>query len=218
MSFSICPSDLEDRLVNSTPSDEQGWGRNNYKANAGNDTGVYNSPKEQNNGIFLTNEVVRIRQVTDGLSKTALFSESIRGDGDDSHVESPSDWFHIPTSNNTADQIFTACMAIVPSQHTGSNEQFSGAGRNWVEGNYIPGRYNHIITPNGPSCTRYGGNTTMESSVNGNGGATTASSRHRGGVNLSVADGSVRFVPDTIDAATWHAMGSKAGGETMAGF
>ena len=42
-----------------------------------------------------------------------------------------------------------------------------------------------------------------------------ASSYHTGGVNVGMADGSVRFVRETIDFATWQAMGSMAGGEVL---
>ena len=42
-----------------------------------------------------------------------------------------------------------------------------------------------------------------------------ASSYHSGGVNVGMADGSVRFVSDDIDFATWQAMGTRAGGEPI---
>ena len=41
-----------------------------------------------------------------------------------------------------------------------------------------------------------------------------ARSQHGGGVNVALADGSVRFVRDTIEFATWQALGTRAGGET----
>jgi len=40
-----------------------------------------------------------------------------------------------------------------------------------------------------------------------------ARSRHTGGVNGAMADGSVRFFRDSINAQVWQALGSKAGGE-----
>jgi len=58
-------------------------------------------------------------------------------------------------------------------------------------------------------------------------------SRHPGGVNCLLADGSVRFISDTIDTGNlmvqqpddgasmygvWGALGSKAGGETIGEF
>jgi prepilin-type processing-associated H-X9-DG protein len=42
-------------------------------------------------------------------------------------------------------------------------------------------------------------------------------SRHPGGVNVLKADGSVHFVSQNIDLATWQAMGSISGGEILSG-
>jgi prepilin-type N-terminal cleavage/methylation domain-containing protein/prepilin-type processing-associated H-X9-DG protein len=41
--------------------------------------------------------------------------------------------------------------------------------------------------------------------------------QHPGGVNLLLADGSVRFIKDSIDLATWRALSSRAGGEVISG-
>jgi prepilin-type processing-associated H-X9-DG protein len=41
----------------------------------------------------------------------------------------------------------------------------------------------------------------------------TSRSRHPGGVNVLMADGSVEFVYQTIDLAIWQAMGSIEGGQ-----
>jgi prepilin-type N-terminal cleavage/methylation domain-containing protein/prepilin-type processing-associated H-X9-DG protein len=40
-----------------------------------------------------------------------------------------------------------------------------------------------------------------------------ARSRHRGGVNVALADGSVRFVSDRVSRRAWRALGTRAGGE-----
>jgi prepilin-type processing-associated H-X9-DG protein len=42
-------------------------------------------------------------------------------------------------------------------------------------------------------------------------------SRHPGGVNVLLADGSVRFVRQTIDLGVWRALGSTRGGEVVSG-
>ena len=42
-----------------------------------------------------------------------------------------------------------------------------------------------------------------------------ARSRHPGGVNVLMGDGSVRFVTDGIDMAAWMAAGSRNGGEAI---
>ena len=42
-----------------------------------------------------------------------------------------------------------------------------------------------------------------------------AGSNHPGGVNILMADGSVRFVKDSINQATWWGLGTKASGEVI---
>ena len=42
-----------------------------------------------------------------------------------------------------------------------------------------------------------------------------ASSFHPGGVNTLFADGSVRYVKNTVNPVTWRALGSVAGGEVL---
>ncbi len=40
-------------------------------------------------------------------------------------------------------------------------------------------------------------------------------SRHPGGINAMMADGSVRFFKNTVNQTTWWGLGSKAGGEVI---
>ena len=44
------------------------------------------------------------------------------------------------------------------------------------------------------------------------------SSKHEGGVNIGMADGSTRFASDKIDVKTWQALGTRAGGEVLKDF
>jgi prepilin-type N-terminal cleavage/methylation domain-containing protein/prepilin-type processing-associated H-X9-DG protein len=45
-----------------------------------------------------------------------------------------------------------------------------------------------------------------------------ARSRHTGGVNIALCDGSIRFVRNSIDIATWAGMGTMNGGEVVSNF
>jgi prepilin-type processing-associated H-X9-DG protein len=42
-----------------------------------------------------------------------------------------------------------------------------------------------------------------------------ARSRHAGGVNAALADGSVRFFKDSINIFTWRALSTTMGGEVV---
>jgi prepilin-type N-terminal cleavage/methylation domain-containing protein/prepilin-type processing-associated H-X9-DG protein len=62
-------------------------------------------------------------------------------------------------------------------------------------------------------CVSLGGNAWWTRSAVG--AQTAARSQHTGGVNAAMADGSIRFVANTIDLTTWRAMGTRAGGEAV---
>jgi hypothetical protein len=42
-----------------------------------------------------------------------------------------------------------------------------------------------------------------------------ARSNHAGGVNVSLADASVRFIADEVDLTVWRSLATKAGGESI---
>ncbi len=45
-----------------------------------------------------------------------------------------------------------------------------------------------------------------------------ARSRHTGGVNALFCDGHVQFISNSIDTATWQALGSRGGGDVLGEF
>ncbi len=45
-----------------------------------------------------------------------------------------------------------------------------------------------------------------------------ARSRHTGGVNVALCDGSIRFIPNAISITTWSALGTTNGGEVVSNF
>lgn len=67
--------------------------------------------------------------------------------------------------------------------------------------------YDHVMAPNQPSCLN----------ENWNYGYSTyaASSEHTGGVNVLFADGSVRFVSNSVARRVWRAMGTRDGSEAI---
>jgi prepilin-type processing-associated H-X9-DG protein len=71
--------------------------------------------------------------------------------------------------------------------------------------------YNHLAGPNTITCaaTGFPGNmSNMAMQV-------PPSSRHAGGVNCLLGDGSVKFIRDSVDLPTWRAIGTMNGGESV---
>jgi len=204
-----CPSDWN-RLDDFPSHPQSTWGRNNYKCSNGNAVDPWEE-MDTSDGSLRSGKPIVLKDYTDGLSKTAMFAEAVLGDGDNSLVESPGDWFPIPVVDETPEEVHRACVGATPT--VGPNSQASRSGQNWVFNDYIATRYNHIVPPNENSCVlspdgniRFPGNAS---------GATTASSRHPGGALVGMADGVVRFVHEEIDVRIWWAMGTRAGGEAI---
>jgi len=79
-----------------------------------------------------------------------------------------------------------------------------------------------INTPNSgtdvtPYCLNNGRNPPCTTTGSGN-SYKSARSKHTGGVNVLLGDGSVRFVSNTISSTTWRALGTMNGGEVIANF
>jgi prepilin-type processing-associated H-X9-DG protein len=68
-----------------------------------------------------------------------------------------------------------------------------------------------LTDPWGRSCTR---DRNIDPATGGQ-WQVAARSRHPGGVNACMADGSVRFIRDNIAQAQWSAMNTIAGGEVV---
>jgi len=162
---------------------------------------------------------VRARDVTDGLSNTAAAAERIVVQGSnldellaflirEPRVRS----FHLlgrslaqpgPTSGARTLGQMVASSRLNPHD----NPVYSVyQGRSWISGWPLTSpTYMHVFTPNTLSMHLHGGELTGDNLV-------TPSSYHEGGVNVLMADGSVRFVHDEIDQHVWWAMGSRNDG------
>jgi len=85
-------------------------------------------------------------------------------------------------------------------------------GENWAHGSMRTTLFNAVGTPN-----LFNGSWTYCSRISSGARSdfNNADSYHPGGVNVAMADGSVRFIKDTIHMATWMALATKAGGEVV---
>ena len=201
----FCPSDLG-------PSDA--WrGQNNYAANQGGwlcdrsdnpETATDTAPAELQTGVFYYLSSCGTRDVTDGLSNTAFFSERIRGQG---RPDPKSDLFVIP-SQTSLNATFQTCTAINPLTTTPLTSKW---GYSWVMGENCCTQYNHVSTPNSFSCAGTGFPGTMTNMAM----QVSASSRHVGGAQVMMGDGSVHFCSENVDLGVWRAIGTRGSGEAV---
>ncbi len=200
----VCPSDI-DRMP------QELGGRTNYYSNHGTgvvwglpskDSGGTNFGMPTPNGVFFRNSFLRIAKLKDGASNTAAFSERILGDGSNAFASPESDTFKPGTYPTNADEALRDCLAIDPNDL--SKQGVSDVGAPWLRPYHSTTAYFHSAPPNTRSCMYPPGRI-----------MTTAGSRHPGLVNLVLCDGSVRTVNDSVNVATWRALGTRDGKEVM---
>jgi prepilin-type N-terminal cleavage/methylation domain-containing protein/prepilin-type processing-associated H-X9-DG protein len=201
----LCPSDSSDKLIADINVKTSG-APTNYHVNQG--SGILwsvwpaaapNETQPKPNGVMIRNYKISPKDVTDGLSHTAAFAERNLGDGDNSISTDSSDTYSPGTYPETADEALQQCNAM-----SGTNHSLSDIGMPWIRAYHSTTMYFHGSTPNGRSCAYPPGRI-----------MTTSSSRHPGGVNLLMCDGSARFVADDISVSTWRALGSRNGDEVI---
>ena len=199
-------------------------GRNSYRFCVGTTMRDNNDvAANATNGVFQKRRGNNFSEITDGTSNTLAFSEVVMGNPgkpDDVRGNYAMGVYNIDTvfAANTLNPsvaqlqaVITGCMGTT----VGSQGKYYTSvtmntgwqpGSRWNDGRPWYSAFTTVIPPNGPSCgVNYGSR-----------GLYTASAFHPGGALHALADGSVRFVSETIDQTTYWAVGTKAGAESQA--
>ena len=171
-------------------------------------------------GLFADRQAWGIRDCTDGSSNTVAFGEALIGDniaGRNNGAERVNNqaWPSNPNYGNGVDQVMpqgqanlVAYMATCRAQVGVAANELNDAQSAWAAGRMDQGPIiSMLLTPNSksPDCTFYPAPA----------GAFAMRSRHSGGVNGMMADGSVRFFKNSVSQNTWWSLGSKSGGEVI---
>jgi prepilin-type N-terminal cleavage/methylation domain-containing protein/prepilin-type processing-associated H-X9-DG protein len=156
---------------------------------------------------------VKLAQIKDGTSNTAMFSETKRSYASTSALSTAGvpldDPLNVYIQNVVIDNLVTpladqgGCYYGMPNYST----RIYYRGQQYYRSLPQNGYYSHTLTPNSKffDC---GSSNYVQSH-------TAARSYHPGGVNMVQCDGSVRFVKDTVNADVWRAVGSRQGGEVI---
>ncbi len=219
----LCPSDPSGAQM--TNSAGLTVGRTNYFGNIG---AVADSRASSDlaAGIFHTNSAtvagetpkgIAMTAITDGTSNTVMFAEVMRSQTANTTT--------VDYTTNTA--VGTTSIASGTLAYDGRTAPGCAGGTvsrliNYVGLQYHRGGINHntlyahTLPPNWnrrqqtAAAQRYTcGDTSFRRAH------IAASSYHTGGVNVCMADGSCRFVRDSVDFNSWRNVGSRAGGEVV---
>ncbi|MFO0849082.1 MAG: DUF1559 domain-containing protein [Gemmataceae bacterium] len=202
----LCPSDRG--VPVSSAYGVTDMGPTNYVAchGSGVSGGGYGSPVNAD-GAFPAVRGVRVADFIDGTSNTAAMSESTLGDGPEVTPTQPGDqqvaYKYLGYSGTLPSD---AACAGTPMVWNGYNRR----GFMWASGEARCVSYNHYYTPNSKSFDCVANDPTNTYIAVG---YRAARSRHSGGANLLLCDGSVRFVSDSVNQVTWRALSTRAGGE-----
>jgi len=214
----ICPSD---------GTETTSWGEpmlNNYHGSMGTTTDIWN---QSSTGMFAHRLSIKESSVKDGLSNTILFSEALVGSdtigtkwrdsvtgttGANASLLNPL----VPVGGQLqfAPAVLTALQECTTAFQGTSNHTWN---RGWRWGPGSPGLtlFNTVVTPNSQQYQWSGCRFGCPGCGVDFGNFLNANSSHPGGVNVGMADGSVKFIKDSIAPQTWWAIGTKAGGETV---
>ena len=170
---------------------------------------------------------VGIEAVADGTSNTAMFSERLIGVGGGATSSIAAGTrnalrtsYRLPISTKvaagTGDDAMAAvkaCQAIPATQMSVGVDSYNGG--IWPgshRGTLRFNAYNHFNTPNKLTCNSTDSANGVPGSLND---MITPASNHPGGVNVTLCDGSVRFIKDSVNVGAWWAIGTRNGGEVV---
>jgi prepilin-type N-terminal cleavage/methylation domain-containing protein/prepilin-type processing-associated H-X9-DG protein len=214
----ICPSDGQSPDI---PNSRQWAGdTNNYFASFGTTSDNFYDP--ESTGVFAHNRAYGVQNVTDGTSNTIAFSEGLiatdtlwipwrggvaaGGGGKNFLLDARTNVPALMADLQLCTQYFQA------HQHpVGTNDK----GFRWAMGGRGLTAFNTLVPPNSKQYNWGGCRLDCEGCGFAFGQYQNATSNHPGGVNVMLADGSVRFVKDSINMQTWWALGTRSGGEVL---
>lgn len=208
----LCPSDPQPPIF--TNYNSATFAGSSYCVNTGSGdvTRNYSDLRFPTDGLFWNNSGVRITDISDGTSSTLMLSESLLGLGSDTVGAAA------PTHPRRQAANLSTVARSLPTGGTNpplseslcaSATKWSGfRSIAWIWGQLPQTGFNAARPPNSPlpHCTSNAQ------------GFFHASSLHSGGVNVALADGSVRFVRDSVQLSVWRGMATRASGEVVGDF
>ena len=177
------------------------------------------------NGVFGWRSYHRLTNIKDGTSNTIAMAERAIGRWGSRELIGRAARLVTDVSRNPR-----ACLATQNGDQYADNVVLSTTvlGGVWAMGHPCWSAVTTVLPPNSASCyDNTLGGFHGDNDASWDYGIFSASSRHSGGINVVMADGSVRFISDSIDTGNirppndygvWGALGTRSGGEVVGEF
>ena len=215
----LCPSDTLAPSATGKSNYRYSTGRYNHRMRQINDRYAWGGTRVD--GIFGVAEGARMRDIIDGTTNTILMGERMQGGvqnevaGGTGLNPGMNDGSGGGVTPGNIQLMIDECKATVDPadpRRFAAGQFFTGeySGGRWADGRTYFSTIQTAIPPNGVSCITDG--------WDGNYSLMTASSRHTGGAQFTLCDGSVRFISENVDQGTYQSLGSKSGGEAVGEF
>lgn len=203
----LCPSDPQPPHCSTYNSAT--FAGTNYMVNGGTGNGLYYDTRYPTDGMFWNNSNLRFADVTDGTSNTLFIAETLRGSGYTTTGSKPAE------PRRQAGSLATVAKTITnqPGTNPPLSDSLCATATSWLGSHAIAWIWGQ--TPQTFFNTHEPPNSLVPDCTSNGQGWFKAASLHTGGVNALFGDGSVRFVRDGVQLATWRALSTRAGGEVL---
>jgi prepilin-type N-terminal cleavage/methylation domain-containing protein/prepilin-type processing-associated H-X9-DG protein len=226
--FSVffCPSDPNAGIVN----DNCYYGSVGPTTNAGSDvpprptSPACPSFSDPTSGVFAFRMAYGLQTLTDGSSNTIAFSEGRAGPQSAGVVPGAmimgaglSGNAYFLNANQNVNLVLADLQTCTTQFNTSNLGNISvGHGHDWGVGGMGATLFNTIVPPNSKIYPWAACRTDCNGGCDGASmDYSNAQSYHPGGVNTLMADGSARFIKDSVSMQIWWGLGSRAGGEVI---
>lgn len=197
----LCPSEPGNPIY--TDSNGQDWAGSNYLVNGGSGTNT-NYCSSANDGLFWRGSKTRFRDVTDGTTSTIFMAEVLFGNrqANTTTLEDPQRQIKRISGGGPCTIDADTMMTTASTTYEGRR---SGA---WILSTGFHSLVQGFLTPNSenPDVSHHG---EILSGMR---------SQHRGGAQVTLVDGSVRFISDSIDSNTLRNLFTRDDGEVIGEF
>jgi prepilin-type N-terminal cleavage/methylation domain-containing protein/prepilin-type processing-associated H-X9-DG protein len=232
--FLLCPSDASSATQVDPGGSGLPCGKNNYFGNIGTTAdqrstdasraGIFNYQSGAGGAGTMVTSKLRILAIRDGTSNTAMWAETKLATN--TSVYDPTNVYLLPSTDagyslttpmtgplfneTNAAALIVGNTFRCNSWDYGPTQRISYRGLQYYRGIPAVSNYTHTVPPNyqGYDCGDRSSFNTAH---------VAARSYHTGGVNVCLADGSVRFISDSITFTTWQALGTRAAGDILNG-